>query len=464
MKKFLFIILALIVSASCERIIYEFAPNRGGADFTKYVAVGNSLTAGFTDGALYLSGQQFSISNILAGQFRLVGGGEFRQPLIATENGVGFTPIPGGLYYFTKRILKVLPVYDCTGQQTGTTLKPDFAVVNPDQAQLQQELFAPPTVAGPYNNMGVPMIRVKELFIPGYGHPQFGNPYFARFATSTTTTVIQDAIAQEPTFFSLWIGNNDVLISAYAGTDALITPVDTFTLYFNMAVNALVNSPKSPNGILANIPDITTIPFFNTISKKLPYNSVVLDTAQAAGLNQRYAMYGHPEITWQPGQNPFVITTTTGQWVRMGAEDLFLLTLPTDSVQCRGMGVENPTTLTPYPIPGKYVLQKSEIDNLKAAIAAYNQKISDAADLYGLALVNMNQLMVPYTFPSGMVFDGVTISTTFVTGGMFSTDGIHLCPRGNAVAVNYFIQAINGQYGSKIPEVDITSYSGLVFP
>jgi hypothetical protein len=148
----------------------------------------------------------------------------------------------------------------------------------------------------------------------------------------------------------------------------------------------------------------------------------------------------------------------------MGAEDLFLLTLPTDSVQCRGMGVENPTTLTPYPIPGKYVLQKSEIDNLKAAIAAYNQKISDAADLYGLALVNMNQLMVPYTFPSGMVFDGVTISTTFVTGGMFSTDGIHLCPRGNAVAVNYFIQAINGQYGSKIPEVDITSYSGLVFP
>lgn len=71
MKKFLFIILALIVSASCERIIDEFAPNRGGADFTKYVAVGNSLTAGFTDGALYLSGQQFSISNILAGQFRL---------------------------------------------------------------------------------------------------------------------------------------------------------------------------------------------------------------------------------------------------------------------------------------------------------------------------------------------------------------------------------------------------------
>jgi len=43
------------------------------------------------------------------------------------------------------------------------------------------------------------------------------NPYFVRFASSPSTTVIADAVAQNPTFFSLWIGNNDVLAYATSG-------------------------------------------------------------------------------------------------------------------------------------------------------------------------------------------------------------------------------------------------------
>ena len=45
------------------------------------------------------------------------------------------------------------------------------------------------------------------------------NPYFVRFASSATTSVIADFISQKPTFFSLWIGNNDVLLYALAGAD-----------------------------------------------------------------------------------------------------------------------------------------------------------------------------------------------------------------------------------------------------
>ena len=89
-------------------------------------------------------------------------------------------------------------------------------------------------------------------------------------------------------------------------------------------------------------------------------------------------MYGHPEIVWKEGQNPFVITTTAGEWVQMQAEDQFLLTLPTDSMKCRQMGIADTTVgpiPKPYPIPGKFVLQKSEIDNLRAKVDAYNQII-----------------------------------------------------------------------------------------
>jgi len=463
MKKLIYILFSLVILAGCEPKIDEYSPDAGAADFTTYVAIGNSLTAGYADGALYTSGQENSYPSIMAEQFKFVGGGEFSQPYIDTEDGVGLEVTPTfDIRLVTKRILKVVPDKDCAGNPIGTfSLKPAFAIDNPDQAVLGAQLAARPTNPAPYNNMGVPGLTVKDLFIPGYGSP-FGNPYFARFASNMMATVYQDAVAQNPTFFSMWIGNNDVLTSALAGTDALITPVDTFALYYNMAVLGLVNSTNAPKGVLANIPDILAIPFFTTISPQLPYDNVVLTAEQAAGLNLLYTMYGHPDIVWKEGKNPFVITTTTGAWVQMGPEDIFLLSMPTDSIKCLGMGIANPVTLVPYPIPGKYVLQKSEQVNLQNAITAFNLIIKNAAELNNLALADMNTYMK--SFETGMTFDGISMNTRFVSGGMFSTDGVHLCPRGYAVAANFFIDAINGQYASHIPHADITKYAGLKFP
>lgn len=59
----------------------------GTADFSKYVALGNSLTSGFSDGALFIKGQQGSYTNIMAQQFKLVGGGEFKIPY--TNDNIG---------------------------------------------------------------------------------------------------------------------------------------------------------------------------------------------------------------------------------------------------------------------------------------------------------------------------------------------------------------------------------------
>ena len=59
----------------------------GSANFSNFVAVGNSLTAGFADNALYITGQQNSYPNILAGQFEFAGGGDFTQPLMSDNLG-----------------------------------------------------------------------------------------------------------------------------------------------------------------------------------------------------------------------------------------------------------------------------------------------------------------------------------------------------------------------------------------
>jgi len=464
MKKLLFLISSLALFTACEPKIDEFKASANGVDFSNFVSVGNSLTAGYADGALYLSGQQNSIPNIMATQFKTVGGGEFRQPLIGTEDGVGFQQIPGGIYCYTKRVLKIVPDVDCYGNPVGTaSLKPAF-VSNPDQATLLGQLFAPPTVAGPYNNMGVPGATLQAIFYPGYGSA-LGNPYFKRFATSASTSILQDALVQQPTFFYLWIGNNDALLSALAGSDQMLTPADTFAKYYPMAAGALLASGKKPKGVVATIPDVTSIPFFTTISKQLPYNAVYCTATQAQQLNFVYGAWGHPEIVWKEGANPFVYTKSDGTFAQMGPNDLFLLTLPTDSIKCRLMGTADTTVHPlpkPYPIPGKYILDAAEQANIKAAVTAYNTVIRQVATSQNLALADMNSYLTQ--FSSGMVFDGIKVSTTYVTGGLFSTDGIHLNPRGNCVTANYFIEAINAKYGCTIPQADVTKYPGLIFP
>ncbi len=65
---------------------------------------------------------------------------------------------------------------------------------------------------------------------------------------------------------------------------------------------------------------------------------------------------------------------------------------------------------------------------------------------------------------NGYEEDGITMTTDFVTGGVFSLDGIHLTPRGYAMVSNFFIDAINQQYGSSISKVYLSQYPAVIFP
>ena len=488
----------LAFAFSCEPEFDDLpAPTGGSADFTNYVAVGNSLTAGFQSSALRRVRQENSFPAILATQFKEIGGGEFKQPLLDPGVGIGSTlNAESELSYQT----------DCRGE---TSLAP---VPSASQGQIDQFNFPASMIGanGPFNNVAVPGAKSYHLVAQGYGDPsgvQAGtaNPFYARFVNiqNTQEPVINQAVAANPTFFSLWIGNNDVLGYALNGGEgqdhnetnntnpatygnADITNNNTFANIYSQLVGALTSN--GIKGVVANIPDITSIPHFTTI----PTSTTPLRQGQADTLNFIYASYNadldsavangqinQPQankrkISFSAGVNPWVIidtdlngfvrqTATGGTWPamrQMRSGELLTLTTPQNSLKCEGMGTATP--MGPNPIPAQYVLTRNEIKSINDAVASYNATIKQLADANGLAFVDANAILKE--MESGLSFNGVTYSTEFVSGGAFSLDGVHPNTVGYAIIANAHIDAINSKYGSSIPKVDVNQYEGIVFP
>ena len=443
--------------AACKPSVNLTTPaTAGDADFRSYLAIGNSLTAGYADNSLYVTGQLNSYPERLHEQFRLVQDkgaqfDKFYQPILHGDQGY-----PG-----PKKILDT--VTSCAGV---TSLAPvDYIGYAQDAQDAAHYVSDGPN--GEIDNIGVPGIRVADYPVTGYGAL---NPYSARFynapATGTPLSELKYRVAtQHPTFFTMWLGANDVLGFAtsggegdgtgtaapiagnyYGSTD--ITPNTVFYNAYDSAVAAAVAT--GAKGALINLPDVTSIPFFTTV----PANGLYLSRqGQVDSLTAYYASTLH--IVFKLGYNYFVVTDHTGGVRQAVPGELILLTVPQDSLTCYGMG-------SLYAIPKKYVLTTDEIQMVRNATTAFNNHISAAAAVNNLALVDMNTYLG--TISSGIVYNGVKYNAQYVTGGAFSLDGVHLTPRGYALVANHIIEAVNAKYHSTVHTIDVNQYHGILFP
>ncbi len=419
------LLFAFAVSAlsGCEAEIDAYTPQPGEADFSVFVALGNSLTAGYTDGELYMEGQQNSFPNILAGQLSHVGLSEFRQPLMKDHLGFG------------NRLILA---------EIQGSLTPVPAAGNPDPGNFQSIANQ-----GPFHNMGVPGAKTQHLLIPGYGRV---NPYFQRFAKDPgQSSILSDALETDPSFFSLWTGNNDILGYAISGgVGDVISPADEFAAHTQSILQQL--TARGAKGVVSNLADISKAPFFRTI----PYNALVLTDPDVINLlNLIYEKA--PHIRFEPGLNAFVVADASHQAGVRQLEDgeSVLLSLPLDSIAAAGWGSQ-------VPIPEQFYLSLSQIASITEAVRQYNQRIRLLAEEFGLAYVDIHSRLEE----AGEViyFDAVAFTTDFISGGLFSLDGIHLSKRGNAIVANEFISAINQHYNASIPKVIIARFDGILFP
>jgi len=509
-KNFKWLLLVSLTLVACndddEEGVAPVAITSGEADFSNYVALGNSLTAGYTDGALFVAGQQNSWTSILSQQFALAGGGEFRIPFTNDNLGgllLGAIPVAETRLYLRQRDDEGNPISPTPARVIGT---------------ITNDISTP--LSGPFNNMGVPGAKSYHLLAPGYGNPagllaspRTANPYFVRFASSTSTSVMADAMAQSPTFFSLWIGNNDVLGYATTGgdgTDPITPPTGNPGVGFDGTYNTIVGTLVSggAKGVIANIPYVTTIPFFTTVptnpltTSALGGGDVAVGEATIAALNaqlygplkQALTFFGEGariNLLSTTGGNPLLIKdesltnlsaqltaaftpslglpTATfygqifGQARQANSGDLVLLTTQS-AIGAAPAGIPAPLNKygITYPLEDKHILIPSEINELRVATDAYNVTISNAATANDLAFVDANDLLSRIA-AGGVVSGSYTFNNSLVFGNAFSLDGIHPTSRGYGVIANEFVKAINAKYGSNLPLVNTDQYNTL-FP
>ena len=342
---------------------------------------------------------------------------------------------------------------DCLG---ASSLKPIPYSSTGDLNALTINLF--PTI-GPFNNMGVPDLKLSELNKLAYGNSTLGNgnynPFFSRMASDPqVTSVLDDATILFPTFFSFFAGTNDVLAYALKGAASNnITPSNGGAgIGFDGSLDNAITTLKSfgGNGVIGTIPDILDFPFFTTI----PIDGLALDSASATLMN---AIYGPIGMNFQIGKNYFTIEDTTQPFnVRtLKPGEFILLNIPLDSVKCFKLG-------SVYPIPNRYIITETEANEIRNAITTYNSIIQATAQQHNLAVADIHQFFKK--LKAGFVYNGISLNSSFVSGGAFSLDGIHLNARGNALLANEFLKAINAKFGSNFPLIDATKYKGVTFP
>lgn len=450
MKKLLGIILvSILIFNACEDRSELTAPpslngKSGNADLSKMVSLGNSLTAGYQSGTLYISATQYAYPYLIAKQ-----AGVEISGIAVSDPGLG-----GRL-----EIKSLSPFKLFTNPKQGTVLNANYPA--------------------PFQNLGVPGALAYDVLqatsSTNCASALFGgtpNPFFdliLRNGATGTKTPIQLALEQNPTFITLWIGNNDVLGYATSGgvSPAAPTPVANFQAIYNGIANAITASGKQDKGVVANIPDVTSIPFFTTVGPQI-------------AVSIPWRQLGIPGLVYQKSSGVGVadsasLISGTNLVTLRGTTYAPLLGQPTGRYY-RDLGIAVPAgfdTTKPFgfhpqnPWPNALILDVDEIQVASTAINNYNSIIANFASSVKFGLVDMNKLFRDIRqndFTGGTVFNGRVFTTTFVTGGLFSLDGVHPSSQGQGIIANEFIKVINSKFNANFPLVDVAAIPGsLIF-
>jgi len=432
-KKILFIaisVLFTIIYFGCDDYNKLTAPgfSLGSADFSRFVSIGNSLTMAEQSSSVFESSQMYSFGKLIANQVETV-----------YEQATFSDPGTGGRLEVEK-------------------LEPFTLYTNPNQGSPTNL-----TYPAPYNNLGVKGAFLTDVlnardrttcYTAAFGSP---NPLFDAVLRGLGTQ-LELAIVQQPTFVTLWIGNNDILAFATRGGLFPVTSVQSFSDNYNAIVNALAGT--GADVVLGNIPDVKSASFFRTVG---PAIGLKLQDNQLPGIvyAKTNGTVGTALVADLFGFNVLVLLSGSSAAELIGDVTGAYYTINSIPVP-PNVNTQFPFGLTPEnPWPNNLILDPDEMAAVDMTVAAYNNIIETSASAKGFAVMDGFTLIRDIA-GTGVTYNGITYTAEFVNGGFYSLDGIHPTSQGYAVVANEFIKVINQRYGASIPLIDVSTIPGTI--
>ena len=402
-------------------------------DFSRYVALGDSYCAGFSNLSLLQKHQLNSYPAILARQAGFTG--TFQQPLIS-EPG-----IPAEL---------ALTALHVVGGQVSP-------VIGPKSSSMGLPINI--TYPSIYNNLGIPGAAVHNLIATTgnannlqsdavlYAQGKIGTAQlFAdivlRFpvlpGTTTPATALAQAIAAQGTFYTVEVGGDDVIDAVLSGVVAdgvTMTTKASFQADYTTLLGALRQQRPSATIVVMNVSDMTEWPFARAIK-------------------------------------PYIVNPATGAHIPLIGEagpltEQDLVTLNASPLLAKGIGIPKAAGGTGLPLPegsidatglhAGVILRAAEVAAIRARLADINQVISAVAAQFGAKVWDINAFWANIVAGNYLI-GGIPISSAFLTGGFFGYDGFHPTELGYAIIANDLVKTINAQLGTKVPEVNLRPF------
>ncbi|MBW4038525.1 MAG: hypothetical protein HIU91_06540 [Acidobacteria bacterium] len=354
------------------------------------VFIGDSLTAGYQNGSLLDTQQPNGYANLVAVQAKAA----ITLPLIAPPG------VPAVL-------------------QLVSTSFPPVVTSSRGVSPGRDNPTAQPT------NLAVPghllhdVINDAPTALPTSGEDIITDLVLG-FPVGNTNTQLQEAVALKPSTIVVWAGSDDALQADESGDPTSMTSLTSFTSDFTQLMSTL-KSKTTANIIVANIPDVTAIPYMT------PAATIISEVASKTGLP----------------------AATVGTDLGLGSGDLINANGLTD-VETELKAFASGTVLTP--LAAGDVLTAAEIVTVQGTINSYNQVIQQQATAVGATLVDMHGYF--NTLTAGITINGYMATNTFL-GGLFGLDGIHPTNTGYALLANQFITDINAALTLTIPSVNV---------
>ncbi len=398
---------ATLAACQSDHAVLGSPSPSGGDIFKSYVAIGNSITAGYQSGGINDSTQRQSYARLLA-------------TAMGTQYHYASLNMPGC----------VPPI---ANTQTGARV----AGATSSTCALRATASATDVL----NNVAVPGARVLD---PVTGSTVASNA-LTTFILGGKTQVMR-ALDARPTFVSIWIGNNDVLEAGGSGilvpfpgvSAGIVSTQAQFQTSYDLMIKQLTDSMPALKGVLIGVVQVSGIPLLSSGGLIASSATIQAGISQAAGV----PVTVHPSCT---GSTSLVNVPSLIQAIRT-----FVATPTSPTAHPPFIVCAKGQAGFPAPVGDIFILDAAEQVTLAAAITGYNDYIKTKAQGLGWAFYDPNPTLAAQRAAGAIPPFPNLASATATFGTLFSLDGVHPAAAAHTLIANDIIAAINSKYSTAL--------------